>query len=725
MATECAYIYISVETGLRLTDGDDSVVCYVLAVQPGLEVPDPPDRFLAHRRFLEGVSIYRRPGDSWVVMPKMKRGTSFQHEKQLMDFKHEHLVPVEVVNYLKDKPPNTKVWLRGPPRHKDWCPPTPPTPVPVEPSATKTVPKATTSKPVPEIAKAYSYSYISVETGQRLTDGDDSVVCYVLACEPGLDVPDPPDRFLAHRRMGECVSIYLLPDKRWIMMPRLKRGTSFQHEKQLMDFKHEHLVPVEVVNYLRDKPPNTKVWLRGPPRHKDWCPPRPRPPPPSTPVPPEPLDATKTVTKATSPKPVSKPIRKPAVAIKTVTKATRSEPVPEPAAAVEPTIPDPVPKPAAAAEPPIPDPVPEPAVAVQPPTPEPVPEPAVAVEPPTPEPVTEPAVAVEPPTPEPVPEPAVAVETPSAQETPTEIGVFPDLWKNANGQTKLSENRKRKRPVEVVDGPVSVPSNTKVAPETNVAKKTSSYLKRGTLCNIRTFFGYDHATEKYAIKYEGDDTTHWLRKDYFYDTDARWLDMAKKHGMPSYDRDSKSFRPLVGGVLTRRQLAASSSYPRTSGVPVEYNDGGILCCLTASYLNLAASKLSEEQRASIVNVAISESQLTKKLCDDAFPLRMTHPLLFIGAPRKAGDYLISLTDVHIDGLRVLSTGGLLFFPSDPRVSTFVLTEEDDYVQEHILNRVHPYRAIQIVAARAPAILSKAERRALAKKTKKLTFTACV
>ena len=190
--------------------------------------------------------------------------------------------------------------------------------------------------------------------------------------------------------------------------------------------------------------------------------------------------------------------------------------------------------------------------------------------------------------------------------------------------------------------------------------------------------------------------------------------------MPSFDRDSKSQRPLVGGVVTRRQLAASSSTTRTSGVPVEYDDGSILCCLTASYLNLAASKLSEEKRASILNLAISESQLAAKLSEEAFPIRMTRPSSFRGAPEKPGDYLISLTEIHTDGLRVLSTGSLLFFPSDPRVSTFVLTEEDDYVKEHIINRVHPYRAIELVCAtteKPRENLSNAERRALAKKRK--------
>ena len=256
-----------------------------------------------------------------------------------------------------------------------------------------------------------------------------------------------------------------------------------------------------------------------------------------------------------------------------------------------------------------------------------------------------------------------------------------------------------------------------MAPDKQVEDEPTP-LKRSN--NISAFFGYDQTNDKYAFKYENDDAIRWNGKYFFEDTDPRWLEIAKKHGMPSFDHQLKSFKPLVGGVVTRRQFAASSSSARTSGVPVEFNDGGALCCLTASYLNLATSKLSEGQRASICNLAISESQLAAKLSEEAFPIRMTRPSSFRGAPEKPGDYLISLTDIHTDGLRVLSTGSLLFFPSDPRVSTFVLTEEDAYVKEHIINRVHPYRAIELVCATAEKTrenLSNAERRALAKKRK--------
>jgi len=84
---------------------------------------------------------------------------------------------------------------------------------------------------------------------------------------------------------------------------------------------------------------------------------------------------------------------------------------------------------------------------------------------------------------------------------------------------------------------------------------------------------------------------------FFEDTDLKWLEIAKKHGMPSFGHQLKSFKPLVGSMVTRRQFAASSSSARTSGTPVEFNDRGALCRLTASYLNLVTSKLSEGQRA--------------------------------------------------------------------------------------------------------------------------------
>jgi hypothetical protein len=49
----------------------------------------------------------------------------------------------------------------------------------------------------------------------------------------------------------------------------------------------------------------------------------------------------------------------------------------------------------------------------------------------------------------------------------------------------------------------------------------------------------------------------------------------------------------------------------------------------------------------------------------------------------------------------------------------VLTEDDAYVKNSIINRVDPYQAIRLVCARRPtvSVLSKAQMRAIAKKRK--------
>jgi hypothetical protein len=159
----------------------------------------------------------------------------------------------------------------------------------------------------------------------------------------------------------------------------------------------------------------------------------------------------------------------------------------------------------------------------------------------------------------------------------------------------------------------------------------------------------------------------------------------------------------------------------TSGIPIKFNDGGLLCCLTAAYLNLSSSQLSAHQISSIANLAISETMLAEKLSVEAFPIRMTHPFILSGVPPTAGDYLVLLTGVHTDGLRVLPSGGLQFFASDTRLSKVVLTEDDAYVKNSIINRVDPYQAIRLVC-RGPTPtsvsgLSNAQRRAIAKKRK--------
>jgi len=66
-----------------------------------------------------------------------------------------------------------------------------------------------------------------------------------------------------------------------------------------------------------------------------------------------------------------------------------------------------------------------------------------------------------------------------------------------------------------------------------------------------------------------------------------------------------------------------------------------------------------------------------------------------GVPRAAGDYLISCSPAHTDGLRVFPDGSLLFFPSDPVVSEFALTGDHAYVQANVLSRVEKLPVIRL------------------------------
>ena len=524
------------------------------------------------------------------------------------------------------------------------------------------------------------YDYISLATGLLLDDFDDSVPCYVLDRLSGWGTKTPPDYFSHERRPTDC-DLLSHPDHGWVVITHNEKRVMYNNDKDMLFHAKSHAVPVKLIKYLMRKPRNKYAWIRGPPQNKS------RPGMKKSSCPP-------ILTKTRDPVPV--------------------EHVPAPVPVEH--VPAPVPVEHVPAPVPV-EPVPAPVSVEQ------VPAPVSVEQVPAPVSVEQVPAPVQASTP---PPPPIPISIPVESVPPTEAVQEPIAE-----QSKKKKKRRLKKktvplpvpdPVQspqiVVETEIPVHSEEVLAPEKQVEEEPTPPLKRST--NIAAFFGYDQTNDKYAFKYENDDTIRWNRKYFFEDTDPRWFEIAKKHGMPSFDHQLKSFKPLVGGVVTRRQFAASSSSAMTSGVPVQFNDGGALCCLTASYLNLATGKLSEGQRASILNLAISESQLTKKLRDEAYPLRMIHPLPFRGAPQKAGDYLISLTEVHTDGLRVLPTGGLLFFPSDPRVSTFVLTEEDDYVKEHIINRVHPYRAIELVCATAEKPrenLSNAERRALAKKRK--------
>ena len=113
---------------------------------------------------------------------------------------------------------------------------------------------------------------------------------------------------------------------------------------------------------------------------------------------------------------------------------------------------------------------------------------------------------------------------------------------------------------------------------------------------------------------------------------------------------------------------------------------------------------------------LSETQLADKLSVENYPVRMTRPRWFTGVPCKPGDYLVSLSAVHTDGLRVLPGGALRFFPSDPTVSKCVLTEEHPYVRDNLIKRKNKYQAIRLIRADKPK-LNKQQKRARARQCK--------
>ena len=237
--------------------------------------------------------------------------------------------------------------------------------------------------------------------------------------------------------------------------------------------------------------------------------------------------------------------------------------------------------------------------------------------------------------------------------------------------------------------------------------------------DIVAFLGYDKITQRYAVQRDGSDDVTWLPRSELHGTDERWMAISEQHGMPSYDHQRKEFKTIKGGAVTRRMTAASSFSTRASGIPVQFNDGGNLCCLTASYLNMSADFLSEDEKSSLVDSAMSETMLSVKLNDFGYPIRMKTAFWITGIPLKAGDYLISLTDAHTDGLRLLGDGTLMFFPSDQRVSKFVLTQEDDFVRVHIFNRLTPYRAIELIKApMKKSSMPRAEKRKLKREMEK-------
>ena len=260
---------------------------------------------------------------------------------------------------------------------------------------------------------------------------------------------------------------------------------------------------------------------------------------------------------------------------------------------------------------------------------------------------------------------------------------------------------------------------TEIEAEVETETETETKLSHG-LRDIEAFYGHDVRTGNFAVRYKGDDifSLTWLHRDQLHNTDPRWLEIAQKHGMPSKDRNAKNFRALKGGVLTRAQrMKVVTGLPGTTGIYVPQQSPGELRCLSSSYLNLTCKELSDPQKAVVRELELSETQLAEKLCRENYPVRMTHPRWFTGVPRKPGDYLVSLSAVHTDGLRVLPGGALRFFPSDPTVSKCVLTEEHPYVRENLIERKDKYQAIRLIPADKPK-LTKQQKRARDRKCRR-------
>ena len=106
--------------------------------------------------------------------------------------------------------------------------------------------------------------------------------------------------------------------------------------------------------------------------------------------------------------------------------------------------------------------------------------------------------------------------------------------------------------------------------------------------------------------------------------------------------------------------------------------------------------------------------------EEGWPVRMSRPKTLDSL--TAGNYLLSTTLSHTDGIRVLSNGSVRFFPSDQRISKFVLTEQHPYVQK--LLGQGGLRVIQLVTPQAGKLTKQQkrrrdlERKKLAKKLKK-------
>jgi hypothetical protein len=231
--------------------------------------------------------------------------------------------------------------------------------------------------------------------------------------------------------------------------------------------------------------------------------------------------------------------------------------------------------------------------------------------------------------------------------------------------------------------------------------------EKGGLRDIETFYGHNASKDEFAVRYKGASTCNWLHRNQLHNTDPRWLKIAVKQRMPAQDRGTGEWRALKGGVLTRAErLKSASGNPLRQSSPRQQ-----LCCLSTSYLNLACDELSDAQKEAVQGLELSETQLATKLSHENFPLRMTQPLWFTGAPRDPGDYLVSLSAVHTDALRKLPNGLLQWFPSNPAVFDTV------DILSYLTNHKNKYQAIRLIRADRAELTTK-QKRALSKKRKR-------
>jgi hypothetical protein len=218
----------------------------------------------------------------------------------------------------------------------------------------------------------------------------------------------------------------------------------------------------------------------------------------------------------------------------------------------------------------------------------------------------------------------------------------------------------------------------------------------------------------YAVRYAGDfhHRIRWHHRQDVHGTNTAWFDIAEGYGYPQRSGRNGAYKKLKG-ALTRSQRGKVATGVLHSGVtltPVPAQCTGKLMCVATSYRNLADQMLSAEQKSDLESKHINESVLAEKASDDNFPYRMHHPRFLSTVPSEAGDYLVSTTPIHVDGLRVFTDGSLHFFSSDERVSKFVLTQDHPYVKENLINPLKAYETIKLFRPQQASLSKAAKRR---------------